>query len=201
MKNNNHINFTVCSYIKKEFEAVLPLVDAQNIFLSTFKANPLNPYKPGCDLLNEIVPVFPKCDFHFILGGCCISDKMMTEFNKNKDSYFCHQLRSCLSLFIPQSLADRLISQGASIIYPGMLSSWKQYLVELGFDQKMLKQYYRESTKKIVFLETGLYEHTQQNLIEFTEQIGIPYEIIEVDMDYLKSRIWEIVVELNEHER
>ena len=90
----------------------------------------------------------------------------------------------CFDLFAGPSIIEKCINNGAYIILPGWLRrSWRKHLEQWGLDHQLAGNFFRESVQNIVLLRTIAYEGMEKDLEEFTEFIGLSYNIIDVGLD------------------
>lgn len=97
---------------------------------------------------------------------------------------------SCLSLLSGGELLKYLSSKGYYLTTPGWLKRWKHIIIDIyGFNKENAREFFSEYCKKVVFIDSGVYSNILPNLIEFSEYIGMKYEIIDVGLDCFSSTI------------
>jgi len=124
------------------------------------------------------------------------TDNSGNEFADESDIFKnCHfsSVSNLFYLLLNKKIVDSYISQNAYIITPGWLSNWRAHLSSWGFNKDTSRIFFKESVKKIMFLNTGVLISFKEELDSFTDYINLPYEIIEVGTDYLKLYIDSII--------
>ncbi|MEI7615878.1 MAG: hypothetical protein WCJ54_04115, partial [Actinomycetota bacterium] len=70
----------------------------------------------------------------------------------------CHfsSVSNLFYLLLNKKTVDSYISQNSYIITPGWLSNWRAHLNSWGFNKDTSQIFFKESVKKIIFLNTGV---------------------------------------------
>ncbi|SAI88524.1 multi-sensor signal transduction histidine kinase [Methanoculleus bourgensis] len=89
-------------------------------------------------------------------------------------------------VLLPAPLYDACVREGAFMVVPGMLSRWKEHLAGFGFEGEAAEEFFRESIRKIVLLDTGIDPEAPRNLAALGEDLGIPTERIPIDIEPLR---------------
>ena len=75
---------------------------------------------------------------------------------------------------------------------------WRETLAGQGFDQPTACEFYAETTRKLVLLDTGVLPDARRHLADFAGYLGLPSQVLPVGLDYfqtyLSARIqqWEL---------
>lgn len=126
----------------------------------------------------------------YLIG--CLPDKQLQNY---KNIVQLHKSAHCLSVIINPEILHHYLRQGYYVISPGWLENYPQHIGEWGFDRDMAVQFYRESVKKILLLDTQIYPDTSVKIREFSRFIERPFEILPVGIDYLKLTLYKIAQE------
>ena len=102
------------------------------------------------------------------------------------DKHYNHKLKQCYHLITSPDLADFYIQKGYYLVVPGWLEHWQKTLVQWGFDQDIAREFFEESAKAILLLDTGVDSKVEANLAEFAAYVKRPFETISVGLDYLE---------------
>lgn len=87
-------------------------------------------------------------------------------------------------------LINYLSLMGYYLTTPGWLKRWKHIIMDIyGFNQETAREFFSEYCKKVVLIDSGVYSNIMTDLIEFSEYIGMKYEIIDVGLEYFSSII------------
>ncbi|MCB2187996.1 MAG: PAS domain S-box protein [Deltaproteobacteria bacterium] len=103
----------------------------------------------------------------------------------------------CFHLLAPAGLVDSLIAEGAFLLTPGWLADWPQHLAEWGFDQATAREFFQESTRKLVLLDSGVIPGCQAELVALAEYLGLPWQVIPVGLDMLRLHLERLVLDLS----
>lgn len=91
----------------------------------------------------------------------------------------------CQSLLAGSSYIENEIAKGNYVLSSGWLINWKRTVInEWGFDEIVAKDFFKESANKLLLLDSGIYDHIEQELQLFSSFSGLEYEIIPVGMEY-----------------
>ncbi|MDD1770330.1 MAG: DUF1638 domain-containing protein [Methanomassiliicoccales archaeon] len=102
---------------------------------------------------------------------------------------FVHALRTARAyeLVATKAVLDQLLFEEASIVLPGWVANWKNYLKVK--DEKLFRQGFQQTAAKIVMLETNSGNGAAAELKEFGRFVRLPYEIVPVGLDLFASRL------------
>lgn len=119
-----------------------------------------------------------------IASGACIGG-VPEEHRKLFKQHNCI-LNECHHMIVAANLVDFYMQQGYYLITPGWLEHWRQRVEQWGFDQYMIKDFFRESARAVLLLDTGIYPEAELDLKEFAAFIGLAAERIPVGLDYFE---------------
>ena len=77
-------------------------------------------------------------------------------------------------VLLPEPLFDACVREGALMVIPGILSRWKEHVAALGFAEEVPTEFFRESVKKIVLIDTGVDPESPRTLAKLGEELRIP---------------------------
>ena len=109
-----------------------------------------------------------------------------------------HQVKieeTCFALFAPATLVQRLMASRAHLLTPGWLSGWGHRLRGWGFDQPTAREFFHESTARLVLLDTGVLPGTEQLLEEMSNYLDLPREVIPVGLEHFRLHVRLAVAE------
>ncbi len=80
-------------------------------------------------------------------------------------------------LFLGRDGTEAFLSERAFIVLPGWLRLWRRIVFgEWGFDLETAQEFYRESSSRLLFLDTGLGGDWTVEMEAFSDTVGIPWE-------------------------
>ncbi len=182
---NKKLYFSICTNFILELKEILNELNNPDIEALLFS--------PLCNTGNITSAEFDKLkirirkeDVLIVLGSCIrYTESKETPTNNiilNHDD-------SCFSLFINNELIQDYLIHGNYIITPGWLINWKAQIKAWGFDQTTAQDFFEESVKQFLLLDTGVIENIENYLIAFSGFINKPYQIIKTGLSYFKMRI------------
>ncbi|MBN1143220.1 MAG: DUF1638 domain-containing protein [Bacteroidales bacterium] len=106
------------------------------------------------------------------------------------------QLEQCLELFINREVIYHFIRQGCYLISSGWLKNYKKQIENWGFDDaETARRFFRESMRKILWLDTQLPGDLTESLKAIAAYTGLPYEVLPVGMTHCEQIIDGLVME------
>lgn len=90
----------------------------------------------------------------------------------------------CFNRIVNRTLVDYLISQGSYVMTPGWLEDWALQIKQWGFDRPMAREFFHESMRKLVLLDTGVNPESSRQLQDVGDYLNMPVENLPVGLDY-----------------
>jgi PAS domain S-box-containing protein len=181
-----------CDLLGKELATVVETEGWDDVTVATFPAQCGRP-QIGWDSLAQIVPADTDCSHVRIMGCCCLAG--LGDPPPGLERYQLYNTDQCFYLVAGHNVVDAYLKEGAYLLTPGWLAHWRHWLDEWGFDQAMAREYLAESTTRLLLLDTGVDTQSAQNLREFADFVGRPFEIVPVGLDYLRLLLARMVLE------
>jgi signal transduction histidine kinase len=130
---------------------------------------------------------------HLVLGGICLS-KIQQQKNSNR---IINSEPNCFYYFLNSELVDHYIMDGAYLITPSWLMNWRQHIEQWGFDQKTARDFFAESCKYLLLLDTGINPESENLLTEFGRFLSKEVKRIPIGLDFLRLKLLQILQENN----
>jgi hypothetical protein len=186
----------VCPFLKKEVHAAIKLegIDDVNVYA----------YPPRChgqklqsSDLDRILPENSSYSRAIVVGSYCL-DAVIKQ--KEVDSKFkFHRLEHCFSLVADPDLISRQLQNGSYLLSPGWLACWRSHSDNWGFSsdsgRDIAREFFGESARQLVLLETGSTKNSLEKLSEFSEFCGLPFESIHVGSGYLRLLMSKLILD------
>ncbi|MCB5250884.1 MAG: ATP-binding protein [Candidatus Cloacimonadales bacterium] len=96
---------------------------------------------------------------------------------------------SCFELLLNSELVSNYMAKDYYLITPGRLKKWREIQKIWGFDDQTHREFFQESAKKILLLDTGVDQNAMRNLQEFAESVGLEYEVLPVGLTHFQNII------------
>lgn len=180
----------ICRHFKEEADAVVRSPGFKDVIVESFPANcgPLysrcGRFPPRCE------PSPPRCETAgdstdiVVIGGCCISAPDRP--SETRENVHFHTLEQCFDCLAPPDLVHGLIEEGAYIVTPGWLAGWRRHIEDMGFDRSTARQFFRESTGRLVLLDTRVQDGAGEGMEELAAFLDRPFDIVPVGLEYFR---------------
>jgi diguanylate cyclase (GGDEF)-like protein/PAS domain S-box-containing protein len=182
------LNLIVCSNLEREVRAISGLPEFKDIqFL------PLNvecdQVEARWDGLAETVQAHTKSGHPVCLvGSFCLTQA--TAHTGLQGACPTAQKSQCFEWLADKDVLDRFLQNEALLLLPGWLKNWEQHIDRLWpSDRKRAQSFFRESAKKAVLLDTGLYPKIENDLKEFARFLRFPGESYFAGLGHFKMSL------------
>lgn len=182
----------ICEAYEREATTVLETIGFNDVTLVTYPASILHLRMEWDEIIEKIHACEDESQIIFIRGSCLVGLG-----DQPKELDICHyfELNQCFSMFINKSIINSYIKQGAYLLSPTWLKNWREHMEEYAFDKKKAQEFFKTSNTKLVLLDTGVYEDSEENLREFANFVGLPFEILPIGLDYFTLFLKKIILE------
>jgi two-component sensor histidine kinase len=202
MKNKNKLGILVCEFFKKEAEAIIRAEGFDDVTAAAFPSRCGRPQVTWNEL-HRVVRPHADCSRIHLLGGCCIAQlskkfnkKVLTRRGKN---IFVENLEQCFYMLVGREIIDGYIKEGAYLLTPGWVKDWRDRLKEWGFegdrDREMAREFFSQSSKQLVLLDTGIDPSSSAHLREFAGFVDRPFVVVPVGLDFFRLFLTKIVLQ------
>jgi len=135
---------------------------------------------------------------YVIFGSYCLRDlqEVPEEFSRCQ----VRQQEQCHHLLCNPTLVDAVQQNGTYLLSPGWLSHWKTHISSWGFDRPTAIEFFGESLRKLLLLDTGTDPEAERNLAEFGRFLHLPTEILPIGLEFLDLSLRKIIEEYQQQE-
>jgi len=188
--------FISCDYLYPEMKAAVDSAAFSNIEVKSFPARCGRPPIQWQEL-QETINTF-QADHIELFGSYCLQqlDDPGLEFSHctiNKQEQCFHHLCG-------KTLVSSLQQNGGYLVTPGWLCEWKKHVAEWGFDKEDAADFFGQSLRKLILLDTGTDTNSNEYLEEFSAFLDIPNETLSIGLDYHRLALAEIVTAYSQRE-
>jgi diguanylate cyclase (GGDEF)-like protein len=191
-----------CDVYKEEINSVLGSGEFPDVELVTYPhaciKNPGYKERPGKILekcRNTYKYVNTLCDqCEYICGD-------MDAHQKLNDTYF---INRCLELVVSRDLLAYLQSnRNSHVITPGWLRTWQEHSDFWKLHRDNIVSFSNDSNLKILLLDTGINNDSNDSLVKFADFIGLPFDSINLGLDNIRYKIrncyasWQVARDSN----
>ncbi len=185
------LTLVVCSNLDREVKAVSGLPEFRDIHFLSLEV--------GCDLveakwsgLAETVQSLQEGKLPFCLvGAFCLTQAAGPGPGPKS---FCQtaQKSQCLEWVVEKDVLDYYLRQESLLLLPGWLRNREHHMDSLWpSERKRAAAFFRESAKKVVLLDTGLYPKIESELRDFAKFLRFPHEIYFAGLGHFKLSLVE----------
>lgn len=108
---------------------------------------------------------------------------------------------NCCEIILGRETYRKLRKEGAFFLMPEWALSWKQIFVgQLGLLGPCAKTFMQEMHSRMIYLDTGLVPIPHAALVEASEFLGLPVEILPVSLDPLLASLKQAAQSANRHD-
>jgi len=126
-----------------------------------------------------------EADYSELHVVSCGGIKGLPDKQKIADRHYDYDFKQCFHLITSPDLVEDYIKKGFYLVTPGWLKHWRDILAQWGFDQKTARNFFMESARAVLLLDTGVDPEAETNLAEFASYVGRPKETTPVGLVYL----------------
>lgn len=135
----------------------------------------------------------PDCTHVIVFGRACIG-----ALGPAPDTFPPVRLISkeqCFHLIAGQTLVDTAIADGAYLMTPAWVREWRTQIADQGFTPATAGEFYRDFSRQLVFLDTGVDPDIANFADEFSQAIGLPLKRFAVGLDAMRLMLGKAVLE------
>ena len=182
----------VCENFIKEAETILQNEQYEDVIFSHYPSTCGMEREKQLKRIEEIYLKYKdECNKFFIIGGnCLLEEHKIYEIIPQCEIY---KLEQCFYLFTNKDIINKYLNQRAYLVTSGWLQNWKTHIGHMGFNKEIATEFFREFSKKILLLDTGVTKDSSKELVEFSDFVGLPHEKITIGLDYFQLFIEKII--------
>ncbi len=181
-----------CANFEPELRAVLNLEEFNDVtgayFPSTCGRPPMT-----WESIGQIIRNLGDFAKIHVMGCCCLTE--MVNPPEGLSHIVIHRMAQCFDLVASSAFTDGYLKSGHYILTSGQALRWRQWLDSLGLDKETARQMFGESISRLLFLDTGGSAQAREELEHFADFVGLPFEIIQIGLDFCRLFISRIVLE------
>ena len=186
------LSLIVCSNLEREVRALASLPE--------FKDVEFAPLEVECDLVEgrwdglseSVAALRRKGRAACLIGSFCLTQA--ADCLGADGACPTAQKSQCAEWLIDKDVLDHLLQEQALLVLPGWLEDWERHVDRMrGSDRKKAQEFFRESAKKVVLLDTGLRPKVGNELREFAKFLRSPYETYFAGLGPFKTGLVETV--------
>jgi signal transduction histidine kinase len=179
-----------CATLSPELDAIAASMAGSETGFRTFPSRCGRPPLAWDDLHHATSGL--ACGHLHLLGGSCLSG-----LGAGDPAGRCTTtaVDNCFRIVAGGYAVDSYIKEGGYLVTPGWLRNWRRHIEAWGFDRGSAREFFGESCRKIVLLDTGVCADALSNLEEFSEFVARPHQKVPVGLDLMRSFVERIIQE------
>ena len=187
--------FLVCENFFPEVEAVIRQQGFSEVEVRSFPSHCCSAPVTWSELA-EIVNS-SAADVVLVFGSYCLRDLKEPPGEAFSDPGRCRirQQKQCHHLLLGPTLVDALQRNGTYLLSPGWLRRWRQHIKAWGFDRSTASEFFGESLRKLLLLDTGTDQDAQQDLADFGDFLQLPVDTLPVGTEFLGLALAQLIAE------
>lgn len=179
--------FVTCRNFEPELSHIISGQDWLNVSVVALPLKCSAP-APSMAIFEESAGILRENSTKVIFTGCqCLNFKSFLK--KVRPDSECLEFRNCFEMFVNPEIVRWLAGEGYYLVTNGWFRHFRENLDQWGFEGETAMAFFRESTRKLILLDTGLKGNHLELLPQLAEFMGLPFEVIPVGMDYCRLLI------------
>ena len=142
------------------------------------------------DLMNDVS--FDAEEQTHVLGGRCLNE--LGSQVAGRPDVFVHMQDQCFYWYLNPEIVDMYLAQGAYLFSPFWLTVWKSRFRTWGFDQALAREFFQDTSRKLVFLDTMVLPDALPLAREVASYLDMPLEILPVGTHYFQLNLVELLL-------
>lgn len=181
-----------CEHYRAELEAVLSGEDAGEVVAGFYSPDCGQPPLGWDQVRTALDDLGRKRDeeVHLLGGGCLLK---LGELPHSLRPLVVHRASHCCDFLGGPSLVADRIHAGAYVVSPGWLRSWPDTLEKWQMDAPLAREFFAESSQRLVLFDSGVVPGIQEDLVAFAAFVGLPHETITCGLDRVRLVVESLV--------
>jgi len=158
----------ICENYRRELEMVVKSEGVDDLEIVTFPANCHKSYREKCSFTYHPLNLAGKgYDSIHVFGCSCVSGVECKHLTSGTCVH--HREKLCFNMLAERNLVASFLEDGAYLLSPGWLEKWKTYLADWRMERGVAVEFFAESARKLVLLDTLVDPASGYNLAEFAD--------------------------------
>ncbi len=189
----NKICVLTCHNFEREVAACVVAQGSEEVIVKSFDDACLRPAADRTALVQAVHECTQVNMKVALLGGRCLAG--LQDLPDGDRVAIC-TADSCPELVLNRHVVQAYTAAGAYVTTPGWLADWARLTERDGLDREGLRKLVGESTRRIILLDTGVYDDSADRLAAFAEFAGLPSEILPVGLDSVRLHLENLLLHL-----
>jgi len=182
---------SVCESFRREAESLAGTVGFEGTAIRVHPAKCLG-RELGWEAILRGCPAQPPFERLCVAGGHCV--RRLAATNPDPGRIAICDATQCLYLLAGKTYVDHCQRRGSYVLSPGWLEHWEEHVRGWGFDRDTAPQFFAESMKDLVLLDTGLYPDASGHLNAMADFVRLPASSVPVGLDMFRRWAAELAL-------
>jgi two-component sensor histidine kinase len=143
--------------------------------------------------INEVLESAAGFSHVSIIGSSCLVN--LSDLSAKEPQSALHKAGQCFYMLADEGSINDLIRQGAYLLTPGWLAHWQERINDWGFEPSTAREFFRDFSRELVLLDTGVYPQSLQNLRALADFVDRPFRTVPVGLGYFRLYLSKIVLQ------
>ena len=180
----------VCQNIAPELVFLVDKHAYADVSIEVLDADCVKPLLSSSELM-KLVRSAAHSENIRIIGSVCVKSVDMELEGKFK----IHNLGNCFELLLNNGIIKDYIARGYYLISSGWLQHCWATFESWGFDEHSIKEFFRESASKLLYLDTGVMPDFEAELQKVAAYVGLDFDVLDVGIDYCEHFLHSMVLQ------
>lgn len=177
-----------CDYFQAEVEWLVKSADYKEIKVLFYQAD-CDKTQQSSHVLDTLIQR-TKTDSVIIFAGACLQRQLQKITHTD---FQIEPLEICFELLLPSAQLQQVLAAGGHLLTNGMLKHWEQVKQNWGFSAQAQKDFFAETTRKLVFLSHPEISVDEIALNAVATELDLPLERLEISLEPLALRILTVI--------
>ena len=187
------LHLGVCAHLKAEAEAAAAQEGWTDTTIFSFPAACERPWRDWTLLSGLVRERCAPGDTAGLVGADCL--RLLGSAPPECPGCTVHRTSRCFEWLIGAEATDRWVREGAYLLTPGWLAHWPEQMRAWGFDPSTARQFFQDSVKRLVLLDTGVQPSSSVQLQELGAYVARPTETVPTGLEFFRLRLRHLVLE------
>ncbi len=199
MTGDDRLQLLVCQHFARELTAAVAACGYGDVDVVPYGAMCMHPQGGRMEAADQLLAMLGANGPRAVLVGACFMAGDVGRLGALPPERILLR-EQCFHLLVNRGIVDRAMGEGAYVLTPSWVEDWESHIEDWGFDRPTAKEFFHESTSRLLLLDTGVLPGADRHLQELGAFLELPVEILPVGLDHLTLELQPLVLRWR-HER
>jgi len=189
-----------CRGIAPEVQVALTRIGKRDAQIACFPMNCHKATRPAAPHSKVLQRLMRECDLIVTVCLCCCEGAIIQPGDRDRIVQIMLQTQG--EAFLGAEATQHALDEGAFITHPGWLRQWKSIIEEeWGFDRDTAREFFAQSSKKILLIDTGLVPILPEEIDAMGSYLDLPVERQFTGVSHLEALLDHALTTLEARQR